>query len=173
MKKILILVGAIAAFSFAQASELWWTVNSTVDVVGEGGGTGLTWDTAKLYASANGFNYGGTLIESVTAENMNDWGFWNSTIETSVKSFYVELYNSTSESIVGKSYASLSAPQQGATLYSTLSEANAIYDGNVMNPTATPYSFSSFTTADVIPEPTSGVLVLLGMMALGLKRKRV
>ncbi len=173
MKKALILVGAIAAFSFSQASELWWTVNDTVSV---DGGAPTEWTTAKLFASANGYNYGGDLIgEGVTAAEMADWGFWNSNIDGygSSYSFYVELYNSASESI-GKSYVSTtSTPPQGATPYNTLSAANAIYDGNLMNPTATAYSFTQFTTSDVIPEPSSGLMMLLGMVALGLKRKKV
>ena len=174
MKKALILVGAIAAFSFSQASELWWTVNDTVSV---DGGEATSWTTAKLFASANGYNYGGTQIgDAVTAADMADWGFWNSDIDGygSSYSFYVELYNSSNDSI-GKSYVTLSSPQQGAMPYNTLNTApiNAIYDGNLMNPTASAYTFSSFTTSNVIPEPSSGLMMLLGMVALGLKRKRV
>lgn len=177
MKKAIVLFSAIAAVSLAQASELWWTVNGTVDVQGEGGGTGLTWDHAALYASANGYNYGGTQIgDAVTAADMADWGFWNSNIDGygSSYSFYVELYNSSNESI-GKSYVSLDAPKQGAIAYNTLNNApvNAIYDGNLMNPTASAYSFNQFTTSDVIPEPSSGLMMLIGMIALGLKRKKV
>ena len=171
MKKAIVLFSAIAAFSFAQASELWWTVNDTVSV---DGGDATSWNTATLYASANGYNYDGTAIESVTAADMSDWGFWNSDLDGygSSYSFYVELYNSANESI-GKSYVSLSSPQQGATPYNTLNSANAIYDGNVLNPTASAYTFSQFTTSNVIPEPTSGLMMLIGMIALGLKRKKV
>ena len=169
MKKAIVLFSAIAAVSLAQASELWWTVNNTVTVDGN---SGLSWDHATLYASANGYNYGGTLVETVSAADMSDWGFWNSNIGSSTGSFYVELYNASSESI-GKSYVALSAPQQGATPYSTLSSENAIYDGNLMNPTASAYTFTQFTTSDVIPEPSSGLMMLIGMIALGLKRKKV
>lgn len=170
MKKLLILVGAITALSISQASELWWTVadNATVD------GNSATWDTAKFYASSTGYNYDGTQIGSDIAKtDMEDLGFWSSDIssyDSSAYSFYVELWNS--ESLVGRSYVSTGTPPQGATPYSSLS--GAIYStSSIMNPTAEPASFSQFTTAEVIPEPTSGVLVLLGMMALGLKRKRV
>ena len=177
MKKALILVGAIAAFSFSQASELWWTVAGTYN---DGTGTMSTtvdgksaeWTTAKLFASDNGYNYGGSPIigSDVSAADMNDWGFWNTDIDTSTRSFYVELYNS--DVSVGKSYFNMdSTPPQGATPYAQLS--GAVYDGNLMNPTASAYTFSSFTTSDVIPEPSSGLMMLLGMIALGLKRKKV
>lgn len=171
MKKALILVGAIAAFSFSQASELWWTVANpqTVD------GNSQTWETAKLFVNDTGYNFGGTVLDTVTAEQMADWGTWNTELGTygnAAYSFYVELYNSSGS--IGKSYVSTSTPQ-GAQTYTALAEAGAIYDsGSIMNPTTSAYSgFSSFTTSNVVPEPTSGLLVLFGMMALGLKRKRV
>ena len=168
MKKALILVGAIAAFSFSQASELWWTVANPQSVG--------AWDEAKLFVSENGYNYGSThdALDTVSAADMADLGFVMTDLQgygSSAYSFYVELYNS--ETLVGKSYVKLDAPQQGATPYNTLSSANAIYDGNLMNPTASAYTFSSFTTSDVIPEPSSGLMMLLGMIALGLKRKKV
>ena len=176
MKKAIVLFSAIAAFSLVQASELWWTVNdgstsASID------GASTAWTTAKLFASNNGYNFGGTQIDSVSATDMSDWGFWETDISSyssSAYSFYVELYNSSSESI-GKSYVSLDAPKQGAIAYNTLNNApiNAIYDGNLMNPTASAYTFTQFTTSDVIPEPSSGLMMLIGMIALGLKRKKV
>ena len=173
MKKIVILAVAAAMASLSQASELYWTVNNPMSV---DGGTAQSWDTAKLFVNNTGYNYGGTQIDSVTAEQMTDWGTWNSDLGqygTSAYSFYVELYNSNNESL-GKSYVSTSTPQ-GAVSYTELANAGAIYDsGSIMNPTASAYTgFSSFTTSNVVPEPTSGLLVLFGMMALGLKRKRV
>ena len=131
----------------------------------------MSWDYATLYASANGYNYGGDFIGTVSSEDMSNWSYWISDIGSSTGSFYVELYKS--ETLVGRSYAQLDAPQQGATPYSTLNNAHAIYDGNLMNPTASAYTFSSFTTQQVIPEPSSGLMMLLGVIALGLKRKRV
>ena len=177
MKKAIVLFSAIAALSLSQASELWWTVNNPVDVSGEGGGENLTWATAKLYASANGYNYNGNLVDTVTADNMSDLGFWNSTITSyanSQYSFYVELCNSNGDPL-GRSAINVNpSAKQGAVSYTDLVTAGAVYDGNLMNPTASAYTgFSSFTTSNVVPEPTSGLLVLFGMMALGLKRKRV
>ena len=170
MKKALILVGAIAAFSFSQASELWWTVANPAE------GTSENWATAKLFATDNGYNFNGEQVGSaVAAADMEDWGFWNTELgvyDDAAYSFYVELFNSSNESL-GRSAVNAAA-KQGAVSYTDLVSAGAIYDGNVMNPTASAYSgFSSFTTSNVVPEPTSGLLVLFGMMALGLKRKSV
>lgn len=175
MKKLLVLAVAIVTASISQASELWWTVANPVNVSATPGGSTASseWATAKLFASASGYNTGGIELDTVTSSDMaayseiiTDLGAYG----TSAYSFYVELFNSSSESL-GKSYM---AANQGATPYNDLVSAGAIDTGNIMNPTASAYTgFSSFTTAEVIPEPTSGVLVLLGMMALGLKRKRV
>ena len=174
MKKALILAGAIVAFSFAQASELWWTVANPVGVSETpGGGTASTeWTTAKLYASANGYNTGGDLLDTVTASDMasyseiiTDLGAYG----TAAYSFYVELFDAYDVSL-GKSYV---AAKQGAATYASLVSAGAIDVGSIMNPNASAYSFDSFTTQQVIPEPSSGLMMLLGMVALGLKRKRV
>ena len=173
MKKALILAGAIAAFSFSQASELWWTVANPVGVSETpGGGTAsVSWETAKLYASANGYNTGGNLLDTVTASEMagyseiiTDLGAYGN----SAYSFYVELFNSSGS--LGKSYF---AANQGAATYASLVGAGAIDVGSIMNPSASAYEFSNFTTQQVIPEPSSGLMMLLGMVALGLKRKRV
>ena len=44
--------------------------------------------------------------------------------------------------------------------------------GDVSAPQATPYAdLSNVLSQDVVPEPTGGLLVLLGAMALGLRRK--
>lgn len=167
MKKIVIIAVVAAMASLSQASELWWTVGD-----GDGANVDLgAWDTAKLYASSTGYNYGGTLIESVSNSDLAEFGYWTSTIDSSTSAFYIELSNSGT--FLGRSYVSTGTPPQGATPYATLADANAINTGNLMNPTATAYSFSQFTTSEVIPEPTSGLLMLLGMMALGLKRKKV
>lgn len=175
MKKSIVLFVAIATASLLQASELWWTVN------GAGNPTGSTqvddnataWDTAKLYASADGFNYGGTEIEGVSASELTSYGVFTdiSDYDNSSYSFYVELLNGSD--LVGRSYVSLNAPKQGAIQHGAL--ATHIEGGNIMNPTAasSAYTFNNFTMSQVVPEPTSGLLVLFGIMALGLKRKRV
>ena len=176
MKKLIVLFVAIAVASLSQASELWWTVDGAAGGSTKVDGDATSWDTAKLYASADGFNYGGTAIEGgeISASDLNTYGGAFTDLggyASSAYSFYVELLNNSSSEVVGRSYVSLT-PAQGAIQYGALD--GHLEGGNIMNPTAaaSAYSFSSFTTAEVIPEPTSGLLVLLGMMALGLKRKR-
>ena len=169
MKK-LALITLISCFSgIASATELWWMVdkNATLD-----SGEALTWNTATLYASADGSNFGGTPIgESWTLSDMQDWGFATTELGdySSSASFYVELLLGNGN--IASSYVNFRSETQmpqGATPRDVLS--GAMYnDGMSM---ATPYAFSQFTTSQVVPEPTSGLLMLIGLAGLALKRKR-
>lgn len=81
-------------------------------------------------------------------------------------SFYVELYMMSSDyssyEIVGSSTPPVS--------YSDLALAGKIYAEMGMEG-VTPYTF--YATSKMVPEPTGGLLVLLGVGALALRRKRV
>lgn len=169
MKKVLVIVSAMMFAGLVQASEMWWTVSTAESEP--------TWDEARLIAN-NGFWYGtnvsGTQVDSISKADLTGFDgvvvtdFGNK--DYSGYSFYVELYNGGQK--VGKSYVSTT---QGAATYGDLVTAGAINSGDVFNQdTTSVYSgFSQFGTGDVIPEPTSGVLMALGMMLFGLKRKRV
>ena len=66
--------------------------------------------------------------------------------------------------------------EQGGRTYQELADSNAIDNRGVFTEgVASPYTGfdGGFTKSDVIPEPTSGLLMALGMMLFGLKRKRV
>lgn len=173
MKKLLVVVAAIAFGAVAQASELWWTVSDDAKVDNQD----AEWTIAKLYANASGDtkNFGGTLVDSGIAADLADGGVVMSDISGygSASSFYVELWNS--DQLVGKSYILMNQPNpfdnQGAASMADIASSTRT---SVMDtPPSSPYSFNNFTTSDVVPEPTSGLLVMLGMMMLGLKRKRV
>lgn len=162
MKKI--LVGACVAFAaaFANASELWWTVSQPA--------SDFSWDTAKIYATANGTNFGETTaIDEVSSAWMDKAGFAVTDIDghmSSGTSFYVELWKQGEW--VATSYTNLYGDKGVGTV--GLGALSASIGDGMSTPS--PYTgFSSFT-ADVVPEPTSGLMVLLGLAALGLKRKR-
>lgn len=165
MKKLFVVLAALALAGGVQASELWWTVS---------GAPTDGWTEAKLFANTTGYNYDGELVGSVTKTDLDNFGDAFTQLgdfDSAAYSFYVELFNGT-ESIGQKSYVSLSSPAQGSVAYGKLADSIAkdtmdwagksVYTG-----------FSQFTDSNVIPEPTSGLLVMLGMMMLGLKRKRV
>lgn len=181
MKKILVIVSALAFAGLAQASELWWTVADTVTVDGE---SGKTWTTARLMANKGIWNYGTNVGGDqdqvggdVAFADMSGIGFVTTELgkyADSAYSFYVELYNG--DNFVGKSYVSTAkGSEQGGRTYQELAQSGAIDSGDVINPgVLSAYTgFDQFTKSDVIPEPTSGLLMALGMMLFGLKRKRV
>ena len=180
MKKILVIVSAMAFAGLAQASELWWTVSDTVTVDGE---SGQTWTTAKLMANTGiwkyGTNDGGVQVGAdVSADAMSGIGFVTTELGdygNSAYSFYVELYNGGQ--LIGKSYVSTEkGSEQGGRTYKELADSNAIDNRGVFNAgVSSPYTGfdGGFTKSDVVPEPTSGLLMALGMMLFGLKRKRV
>ena len=174
MKKLLVIAAVLALGSLAQASELWWTVSTPTSV----DGSEVGWDHAYLMANSTGFNYGGTQVGSaVTIDQMDLLGRGQtdlSGLDSSAKYFYIELRDAQDQ-VVGKSYVSTQADggkNQGAVKIEDV--AGSIYDGPTSPGGASPYSgFTNFTTSDVIPEPTSGLLMALGMMMLALKRRRV
>lgn len=174
MKKAIVIVSAMMFAGLVQASELWWTV-SNVNPEAEG------WDTAKLMANSGhwgyGTNIGGEEVGAISAEDL--YGFGGTAItelgkyDSAAYSFYVELFKGGQS--VGKSYVStVKGSEQGSVAYGDL-VGSIDNPQDVFNPgVASPYSgFSQFGTGDVVPEPTSGLLMALGMMLFGLKRKRV
>ena len=170
MKKLVLVACAGLMAAFANASELWWTLDTSATVDGEG------WDSAALFATTEGFNYGGIQVGSkISNEKMDDLGYVATELGakgSSTYSFYIELYNSSGDRL-GASYVSLGGAEtrpQGATAYNSLSAS--LYTPGMSTVDVSPYAgFTNFTSANVIPEPTSGLMILLGLAALGLKRK--
>lgn len=167
MKKLITMALVAACATFAGASELWWTIADDATY----SGTGLSdWSVAKFYASADGKTVGGTQVGSnLSKEKIGELTYVATDIsgyDSAAYSFYVELCNSEGNRL-GSSYVSAT---QGAVAYTDV--AGALYRGGMDTSTPTPYSFSQFTSAEVVPEPTSGLLLLIGFAGLALRRKR-
>lgn len=160
MKKIVLFV-IVAAFAvIAQATELWWFVAENVQV---DGAAAPTWNTATVYASNSGNNFGGASIGSWSKEDLDFGGGvgfteLDSVYASSGYSFYIELLNSTERIATSSAVSYDDLLQQGAIASS-------------MQSTPSVYQFSNFST-QVVPEPTSGLLMLIGLAGLALKRKR-
>lgn len=172
MKKLIAIAAmALTTGAFAADSYLYWMLDSelswannespstynTVKIGVMDNGTGKNAGYLNLYAGDN--TSLGTSISGVSA------GFETSAYAkfgtTTGYSYYIELLNDSD--IVGRSSDVLS--------YSALND----YIVSSLNSTAVPKSAwtpTSFTTA-TIPEPTSGLLMLFGLSALALRRKRL
>jgi len=152
MKKLLILAAMVAAGSFASASTLYWQLDQSEATTGYG-----TWDYAVLMGTNGQLNNSGTAISGIEKGDLTS-DVIDSSVLSSYNSFYVELWNEgDSERLAATDFVS------SGTL------ASFVYDGGMSTPTT--YTFSGFQTG-VVPEPSSALLVLIGAMALGLKRKK-
>ena len=155
-KAILGLVVAVAAFS-VRAEYLYWAVTSTE---GWTKGSAENWNAAVLYATTSTRSDSPYPLQTAAkAEaqagvntNLGDWSGAD-------YSYYIELINNSADSVAYTSQTFTYAQLSGA-----------LNDGLATSL----QSMMVFTGTAVVgtPEPTSGVLLLMGFAMLGLKRKK-
>lgn len=152
---IFALLSALAV----QADYLYWMVDtsSASEFSSQYTAVRLTDESKNIYDSYTGITHTDIVNYQAdgyyfTAENLSP-AFSDSA------SYFVELYN-------GGTTIARSTAISGADLRNTM----AYYSGGMSIGAATPASFGGFTSA--VPEPTSGLLFVLGGMLLGLKRRR-
>lgn len=156
MKKLLTLVVLAVAGIAANADYLYWQApNSPMDGIG-------AFSYATLWASSdNGQHYeaiqqgGYTAYFDATTANDTDVGGY--------QSFYIELVNYTDStySVVGRSEAAT---------YASLVSEGAIHS-NLATDVSKMVAWVG-SNYQAVPEPTSGLLMLMGFAMLGLKRKK-
>ena len=154
MKKIILSVAVLITAIVAHAEYLSWCVDQTgYDRATLWAYTGDTWNSS----SASEIDTL-TTIPGGTVSDLKDYG-------SSTYSYYIELYNY--DSSTGKSSNSTSG---GTFSYSDLADQGVLLSSWT--------SFANVTTAwngsraVATPEPTSGLLLLMGFAMLGLKRKK-
>ena len=153
IQKLAIFAVILMAVGFAKADALYWQVDTTSSDAKYTG----TFDSAGLYTS------GGDYIDGAVANadgrtstpQLSDLGSYGS----SSYSFYIELYNASGVSVYKTESLS----------YDSLVASGYVSGGGVALPTFT--ATSGFNGASV-PEPTSGVLLLIGGAMLALRRRR-
>lgn len=154
MKKLLMslaLVGTFAAMSAKGDSYMYWMVNTT--------GSDLIFSSADLYVLDG--NTKGAWLATVNSLEGGQTTARNGGISVGDyenKSFLVELYNGEGDGAwLSQSIISWDDAFKSGGIYQALNPSGA--DSVV---------FSSFA----VPEPTSGLLMLIGLCGLALKRKR-
>ena len=188
MKKLMLALGAVVAMTSVHAATMKWGVSGVTAQ-----GTATTEDYAMLcFISADTTGAASSMILStsdatalVTAKNfaslsakaaktgaIDDEGYATTTAYSTYKNSWI---NGTGENNTGKFYAIIfnSDDVSTATHYMITSEATVKY-GSAAN-TAQTATLAAGTwqpiSADV-PEPTSGLLMLLGVAGLALRRPR-
>lgn len=163
MKKLLIALVAMGLAGFAQASYLYWQVSGdavTEFASGEGAyGVQVTYNGKALDIKATDGSTVGPVVDTATAQNP---GYLiNIGDVSSGSSFYIELvkWNEGAWNTVGVSES---------LAYSDINSYTV--DLNAIAPTL-PAAWTGGTYS--VPEPTSGVLMLLGLAGLALKRRKV
>lgn len=153
IKKIAVFAAILALAGVAHAGALYWQVDtSAVDSAYSG-----AWDSAGLFVIKTGETTGETFLDGLVAgaaPTLTDLNGYEST----GYSFYVELYNAGQS--VYKGYASS---------YTDLLASGYISTTGVLTPTV--LATGGFNGA-AVPEPTSGVLLLIGGAMLALRRRR-
>ena len=171
MKKL--IVSALAALSFGALSAadtdqyLWWMIDDKVKITNfdgtEGSLDGLTAkiavDGGTTYLNLYDNSYDGVSFgKAVAATDVKDFDIFAGIGDYGyANSFIVELWNETTNT---KEFTS----EQMS--YSALSAYIGSMKG--MDTPSSVYSVKSFTA---VPEPTSGLLLLLGVAGLALRRK--
>lgn len=195
MKKTVLTFGAIVGLvATSSAGVLYWTVNdspSSVSDINENTPSSNVlndfnnWNQAKLayYGEAvtkDTFNNSGEAMTISPAEKPNiketvvgrdqatsDFAFDTSSGSYSSGVFYIELYNNNT--LVGRSKEYLTYDSAKQTF--TSSNGTDVFDGQLsfFDGIQTWNGGSAYVA---VPEPTSGVMLLLGAALLGLRRRR-
>ena len=164
MKKALITALAIVAFSATYADVIYWMVSNEAYEdsrnVNESADP-YAWICATTSDTDNGIHIEGKSAAQVAGDYWGDSYFTTElgSYTGSAYSYYIELWNGTK-----------TTPQS----YDSLVNTYIASSGSIATPsTLSNGAFGHVTgTSYNVPEPTSGLLFLVGGMLLGLKRRR-
>ena len=179
MKKLIIAAAMVCAAAFAQAATVNWGIGG---VKADGGAAPTAgWAVMAFYTEVGA---GSSAIEAaINSKTAGSLAFETTTLAYSFGAGKVNAHNATVAAITdtSKNYDFYfvvfnDADPASATKYAMQSALNQAYsslDGNY----SVSSTFSASTpwtdiSAPVIPEPTTGLLVLLGVASLALRRRR-
>ena len=176
MKKLIVAAAIVCAAALVQAATVNWTISG----VKAEGNTSPTagWAVMAFYTEVGaGSDAIVSAIQSKTAESK---AFETASLAVSMSKGKVAAHNATAAGITdtSKNYDFYfvvfnDADATKATMYAIQSALNQEYsslDGNYS--VASTFSASTPWASTAVPEPTSGLLMLLGMAGLALRRRR-
>ena len=179
MKKLIIAVAMVCAAAFSQAATVNWGISG---VKADGGGSPTAgWAVMAFYTEVGA---GSSAIESaINSKTAASLAFDSQVLKVSMSKGKYGPADVSAASITdtSKNYDFYfvvfnNADATAATKYVMVSDPNQAYSGMASKYTAAG-DFSTLPawqdiSAPVIPEPTTGLLVLLGVAGLALKRKQ-
>ena len=179
MKKLIIAAAMVCAAAFAQAATVNWGISG---VKADGGASPTAgWAVMAFYTEVGA---GSSAIEAaINSKTAASSAFDSSTLTVSLSKGKVNAHDATAAAITdtSKNYDFYfvvfnNSDATAATKYAMVSAPNKEYSSMASKYTANG-DFSTLPawqdiSAPVIPEPTTGLLVLLGVAGLALKRKR-
>lgn len=155
MKKIFLMLGMVAWAGFAQAAFVCWTTADTT----------FEYTLSQLVCVSADAAGALTLVD--------DEGYTALFAAKGMGEAYAELPSGvaadTQFRVVLLDSAQVPVAESMIVTYEELAQAGSVYTSILYTPDPKAYAFGGFTKA--IPEPTSGLLLLCGLAALGLKRK--
>ena len=168
MKKLIILAAAIVAGVAANAASFKWTGANIYDHTGATKYTG----TAAIYAYL-------TTETVADAVKVTDVFVVAGTIKSDAEGTATGYTYNWTGATGGNTYNFYMMIEDGDyTFDSSISDPSVIKQGAAAATSTTTVGFANMTSATAasnwqsVPEPTSGLLLLLGMAGLALKRKR-
>ena len=178
MKKLIIAAAIVCAAAFAQAATVNWGVTN---VKADGGASPTAgWAVMAFYTEVGA---GSSAIEDAIAKGTaSSLAFEERTLSVALGTGRVAAhdYNVAAISDTSKNYDMYfvvfnDADATKATKYAIMNDPNKAYSGmDGKYSSSANFSGASWSEvpAPVIPEPTTGLLVLLGVAGLALRRRR-
>lgn len=174
MKKLMITMMAVALAAIANAATVKWSVtnvqSSPDNAVAAGWavqifGEGVTYDYAKAVAGELATWTTGTTTASGTSFRANGSA---TQADGTTASYYMVIYDNAN---IADAQNYIVSGLKSVTTNAAGSDVNASF-GSMSGTGSTNMFLSSSWTATAVPEPTSGLLMLLGMAGLALRRRR-
>ena len=175
MKKLMIIATVALCGAMAQAGAVNWSVNA---IQGPSGTSAAAGWLVQVYTSTVDYSYDAALKGTIEAWDAGSTVAAGTTFRAadsgtqtdgSTVSYYAVIYDAATVA-AAKNYivsdnVSVTAPATGAL-------ANLPFGAMTATTTANKFLNSSWTATTAVPEPTSGLLMLLGVAGLALRRRR-
>ena len=187
MKKLMVMIGALATVVAAHAAAIDWNIEYAMDpvtgddmgdnyfaffVASAGTGSTTTFDRDLAIAALTGGDASFVTTAAIDAGVAFDWGYAEQYQvgvfdNSQTVSGYVVILDAATVADATKAYITDIA----STDINDIGGAPSIEFGDISEATAVAGNWYNLGSAP-IPEPTSGLLMLLGMAGLALRRRR-